>query len=140
MMRKLLLIGGLAVGLGVGAVLAKRMMSSGYEEDEIDTGLGGGEFGERGAPAPEQKAARAKTRTDISPEQLSVAARVGESADAIRRAWPALSNDEITGADGDLDRLAQIIAEKAEQPRDQVRRRIDEILAQETPRPSYPAH
>jgi hypothetical protein len=59
---------------------------------------------------------------------------------AIREVWPALSEEEINGAEGDLERLAERIAEKTEHPRDEIRRRLDEILARETPRPSYPAH
>ncbi|MBI2760640.1 MAG: hypothetical protein HYX51_04340 [Chloroflexi bacterium] len=139
-MRKLLLVGGLAVGAGVAAVVVSRLRTSGYEDDEIDTGLGGGDFGNRGAPAPEQKMAPAETRTDISPERLSMASRLAESAEAIRTIWPAITEDDINRAEGDLERLTQRIAEKVEQPREQVRERLDGVLAQETPNPSYPAH
>lgn len=140
-MNKLVLVGGIALG-AVGATLLVRKLngSGGYDDDEIDTALGEGDFGNRGAPAPEQKMAPAHTRTDISAEQLSMASRVGEALPAIRKEWPAMTEDEIYAADGDLDKLAGQIAEKAEQPREQVRKRLDDIIATEEPRPSYPAH
>jgi hypothetical protein len=139
-MRKLLVVGGLAVGAGVAAVMVSRMRSSGYEDDEIDTGVGEGDFGNRGASAPEQKMAPAETRTDISPERLSMASRLGESVEAIREIWPVITADEINDVKGDIERLTQRIAEKVEQAREQVRERLDGVLARETPRPSYPAH
>ena len=132
----------LAVGaVAVAAILAiRRMLSPGYDDDVIDAAGQGDTFGERPANAPEQRMAPAETRTDVSVEDLYSAARVGASMDAIREAWPAMTREEITAADGDLDRLAQRIAEKSEQPVEQVRERLSDILATETPRPSYPAH
>ena len=136
-MRKWLLIGGV---LGsIGAVVAMRRRGSSYENDEIDS-AGEGEFGERDASAPAQQGAPAETRTDTTPEKLAMAARIETSFDAIRQVWPLITLDEVRQADGDLDRLAGLIAEKAEQPREQVRQRLDGIIAQETPRTSYPAH
>lgn len=139
-MRKWLLIVALA---GAGAavfMLVRRMMSSGYEADQIDAAGQGDTFGRRHGDAPEQRWAPAETRTDVSPEQLSAAARAAASAGAIHAAWPAVSEEEINAAEGDLDRLAQRIAEKAEQPAGEVRRRLDDILARETSPASYPAH
>lgn len=138
-MKKKWLIGGALLGGIVGTVIARKKMSSSYDDDDIDS-AGMGDFGYRAADAPEQQAAPAETRTDVTVEELSMAARVGASAGAIREVWPSLSEDEINAAEGDLDRLAGSIAEKTEQPRGDVRRRLDEIVARETPRPSYPAH
>ncbi len=139
-MRKAWLVGGLLAGAAAGAVAVRRLTRGGYHADEIDTGLGGGTFGERGAPAPAQQMTTAETRTGISPEQLSMAARVGEAAEGIRQTWPLMTIAEIMSADGDLDRLAGMIAQKTEQPREQIRGRLDEVIAREEPRPSFPAH
>jgi hypothetical protein len=139
MVKKKWLFGGLVVGGVLGTIFARKKMSSSYEDDEIDA-AGAGEFGYRAPSAPEQQAAPAETRTDVTVEELSMAARIGASAPAIHEAWPSLSEDEINDTEGDLDRLTGRIAEKTEQPHEEVRRRLDEILARETPRPSYPAH
>lgn len=138
-MRKiwLALLGGAAIG---GVVMVVRRRGDGYEDDDIDAAGQGATFGQRAGDAPEQKWAPAETRTDVTPEQLSMASRIGASADAIRSAWPAMTPDEIEGAEGDLDRLAGAIAQKSEQPVAEVRRRVEEIIARETPNPSYPAH
>lgn len=140
-MKKLILVGGgLVLAGGIAAVVISRRSDDGYDDDEIDTGLAQGEFGERGAPAPEQKMSSAETRTDITPEKLSMAARIGESTEAIRKSFPAVSEEEINGADGDLDRLAELIAKKNDGKQDSIKRELSDILARETPRPSYPAH
>jgi hypothetical protein len=118
----------------------RRKGSSGYDSDEIDSAGSGDEFGDRSASAPEQQWAPAETRTDITAEQLSNASRVETALEEIRTVWPVVSAEEIRGADGDLDRLAQRIARKVEQPREQVRTRLDEILVQATGTDSYPAH
>lgn len=139
-MRRWLAITAVA-GAGVGAVmLLRRRRSSGYTGDAIDAAGQGESFGERGGNAPEQRWAPAETRTDVTPEQLSAAAKVGVSAGAIQSAWPAVTEDEIDATEGNLDRLARLIAEKTEQPVEQVRRRLDGILAEQAPIPSYPAH
>lgn len=138
-MKKSWLVGGLLLG-GVATALAmRRKGKSGYDDDEIDAAGAGDAFGERIGNAPEQKWAVAETRTDVTPEELSMAARVETSFDAIRQVWPMLTLEEIRPVEGDLDRLAGLIAEKAEQPRDEVRRKLEGIIAQETPNPSFPA-
>jgi hypothetical protein len=134
-MKKWLL--SLAVVGGV-ALWVRRKLRPSYEEEWIDS-ADRGTFGDRGAPAPEQKESVAETRTDITPEQLSMAARIGQSAERITARWPAVSAEDVNGVDGDLDKLANLIAGRAEQPEDEVRKAIEEILAEETPRPSYPA-
>ena len=141
-MRKKLLISALVLGGVAGVVLVRRRSSSGdgYDDDEIDAAGQGDTFGNRQGNAPEQKWAPAETRHDMTAEQLSTAARVEASFESIRTVWPTLTLDEVRRAEGDLDRLAGLIAEKVEQPRDQVRRRLDGIIAQETPRSSYPPH
>lgn len=138
-MKKKWLLGGLVLGGVVGAIVARKKLAPGYKDEAIDA-AGAGEFGYRAPDAPEQQDAPAQTRTEVTAEALSMAARVGASVGAIREVWPALSEEEINGAEGDLERLAERIAEKTEHPRDEIRRRLDEILARETPRPSYPAH
>jgi uncharacterized protein YjbJ (UPF0337 family) len=137
--KKKWLFGGLVLGGVLGTIFARKKMSSGYDDDDIDE-AGSGEFGYRAPDAPAQQAAPAETRTDVTVEELSMAARIGASAQAIREAWPSLSEDEINATEGDLDSLTGRIAERTEQSREEVRRRLDEILARETPRPSYPAH
>jgi hypothetical protein len=140
-MRKRWLIGGALLGGIVATVIARRKSSSSYSDDAIDTaGAGNETFGERSAQAPEQKWAPAETRTDVSVEELSMAARLGASVEAIHSTWPSVSEEEIRKIEGDIDRLVQLIAEKVEQPREEVRHRLDDIIARETPRPSYPAH
>ena len=67
-------------------------------------------------------------------------ARIETSWEDIHTAWPSVTLEEARTADGDLDRLAGLIAEKVEQPRDQVRQKLDDIIAQDTPDPSFPAH
>ena len=139
-MRRRVLVG--AVVLGVLAVVAFiiRRRSSGYEGDEIDAGGQGATFGQRDGTAPEQKWAPAETRTGVTVEQLSMASRMAVSGHAIREVYPTVSQEEIEGVEGDLQRLARMIAERTGQPQEQVTRRLDGILAQETPRSSYPAH
>jgi hypothetical protein len=135
--NKALLIGGLALG-GTAAFVAWNKLRAPYEEEEIDSS-GAGDFGERGAEAPEQRWAPATTRTDVTVEELSTAARVETGFPAIHEVWPSLTLDELRPAEGDLEKLAELIAGKVEQPRAQVRGRLDEIIGAETPRPSYPA-
>lgn len=139
-MRRWWLIAGGAAGVAAVVALARRMRSSGYAGDAIDAAGQGATFGERDGAAPEQLWSPAETRTDVTVEELSTAARVEVSLDAIRTVWPAVDEDDIQRGEGDLDRLARTIAEKVEQPFEQVRRRLDDILARETPRGSYPPH
>lgn len=139
-MNKTLVIGGLS-GLALGGTAAYVVwtkLREPYEDDAIDSS-GPGEFGDRPADAPEQRWASAKTRTDVSVEELSTASRVETSFPAMREAWPSLTLDDVRPNEGDLDRLAAAIAKKVDAPRDNVRRQLDEIIARETPRPSYPA-
>lgn len=140
-MKKWLLVGGLLAGSVAGVVLVRRRSSdSGYEWDDIDSAGEGDTFGERPANAPEQKMASAEMRHDVTPEELSMAARLETAFDAIHTAFPLLGLEELRKAEGDVDRLAGLIAEKSEQPREQVRQRLDQIVAQEVPDSSYPAH
>lgn len=139
-MKKKWLFAGMVVSGVAAIVVSRRFKSSGYDDDEIDMAMGGGEFGERGAAAPEQTMAAAHTRTDVTPEELSLAARIETSFEAIRTVYPTVTLDEVRDAGGDIDRLTQRIAEKSEQPKEQVRRRLDEIIARETPNASFPAH
>lgn len=138
-MKKKWLLGGLVLG-GVASVLAwRRRGTSGYDDDAIDAAGQGDAFGERIGNAPEQKWAVAETQRGASPEELSMAARVETSFDAIREVWPMLTLDDIRPAEGDLDRLAGLIADKVGQPREDVRGRLEGIIEAETPRPSFPA-
>ncbi len=139
-MRKRWVIGGLIVGGLAAAAARRRLMRRGYQHDEIDSAGAGATFGERDAAAPEQAWAPAETRHDVTAEELSMAARVEASMEAIRNVWPSVSVDDIRSAEGDLDRLARLIGEQVDQPPSQVRERLDAILARETPEPSYPAH
>jgi hypothetical protein len=137
--KRWLLLGGIAAGIGT--VLVLRQRRSGYDMDEIDApGDYDDPFGERRADAPEQRWAPAETRHDVTVEELSTASRVETSWDDIHTTWPSVTLEEARSAEGDLDRLAGLIAEKVEQPRDQVRQKLDEIIAQDTPDPSFPAH
>jgi hypothetical protein len=139
-MKKKWLIGGLVLG-GIATVFAaRRRGKGGYEEDEIDAAGQGDTFGERDGEAPAQRWAPAQTETGATAEALSMAARVETAWPAIQNVWPSLSLDDIRPAEGDLDRLADAIAEKVSQPRDEVRQRLAGIIEQETPDPSYPAH
>jgi hypothetical protein len=131
--------GGLVAGGVASVLILRRKGESGYEWDEIDAAGQGDTFGERDGDAPEQRWSPAQTEHKVSAEELSMAARVETSWDAIHAVWPSLSLDEIRKAEGDLDRLAGLIAEKVEQPRDEVRRRLEGIIEAETPRPSFPA-
>jgi hypothetical protein len=133
-MKKKWLIGGLVLG-GIATVLAaRRRGKGGYDEDEIDAAGEGDTFGERDGAAP------AQTETGATAEALSMTARVETAWPAIQNVWPSLSLDDLRPAEGDLDRLADTIAAKVSQPRDEVRQRLEGIIAQETPDPSYPAH
>jgi hypothetical protein len=138
-MNKKWLIGGLVLGGIATAIVLRRRGDSGYDDDLIDAGGQGDTFGERDASAPEQRWSIAETAKGVTPEELSMAARVETSWPAIQQVWPTLDLHEIRKAEGDLDRLAGLIAEKVEQPRDQVRERLEGIIAQETPNPSFPA-
>jgi len=135
---KKLLLGGVVIG-GITAFVLRKRRGSGYDEDEIDS-ADYGEFGDRGAPAPEQQMATAETRHDTTPEALSMAARVETSLDDIRAAFPGVSAEEIKSAESDLDRLAALIAEKTHGEHSQVRARLQQIIDTDTPDPSYPAH
>lgn len=138
-MRRWLIIAGMGAA-AVTAVMLWMRRSSGYAGDEIDAAGEGATFGERDATAPEQRWAPAETRTGVDAEQLSMAARIGSSMEAIRGVWPSLTDEEVAGAEGDLDRLADAITEKTGQPKAQVRESLERIVAQETPPQSYPAH
>jgi uncharacterized protein YjbJ (UPF0337 family) len=138
--RKKWLIGGLIAGGLATVVVLMRRRDSGYEWDDIDAAGEGDTFGDRPADAPEQVWAPAETRTNVTPESLSMAARVETSWQDIQTVWPSLTLDDARPAEGDLDRLAARISEKVEQPKDEVRARLDEIIARDTPTPSFPAH
>ncbi|HEY7294939.1 MAG TPA: hypothetical protein VH916_07840 [Dehalococcoidia bacterium] len=137
-MLKKVLIGGALLG-GIAAFVMYRRRGSGYDEDEIDS-ADYGDFGDRGAPAPEQQMSVAETRHDTTPEELSTAARVETSLEDIRAAFPGVSDEDVKSAEGDLDRLAGLIAEKTGGDQSQVRQRLQEIIDTDTPDPSYPAH
>ena len=138
-MNKKLLIGGLILGGLAGAVIVRQRSRSRYEEDEIDAAGQGDTFGERDGNAPEQRWAPAETKA-VTPEELSMASRVETAWDGISSAWPTLTLDDIRPAEGDLDKLAGLIADKTGQQRNEVRTKLDGILAQEVPDSSYPAH
>jgi len=133
------LLGGLIAGGIASVMLLRRKGNSHYDDDFIDAAGQGDTFGDRVADAPEQQWAPAHTEKNVTVEELSMAARVETSWDRIHEVWPVLTLDDVRPAEGDLDKLAGLIAEKVEQPRDEVRSRIEEILAEETPRPSFPA-
>ena len=138
--KKKWLFGGLLLGGIATAITMRRRGGSGYEDDEIDAAGQGDTFGERDADAPEQRWAPAETVKGVTAEELSMASRVETSWPAIQTVWPALSLDDVRAVEGDLDRLAGVIAEKTDQPREQVRERLEGIIEQETSRSSYPAH
>ena len=140
LMRKKWLVGGLLAGAVATVVAVRRRGASGYDEDEIDAAGQGDTFGERDGNAPEQRWSTAETEKGVTVEELSMASRVETSWDAIQTVWPTLTLDEVRKAEGNLDHLAELIAEKVGQPRDQVRQRLEGIIEQETPRSSYPAH
>ncbi len=135
-MAKKWIFGGLLIG-GIVAAVMRRRRSSGYEYDEIDSAEPG-TFGERGALSPEQKMSTAKTEHGVTPEELSTAAKVENSFGGLQKKWPSLTLAEIQPAEGDLDKVAGIIAAKSGQPQDQVRKELDGIIAEETPTPSFP--
>src|SRR3712207_5755359 len=134
LMRKKWLVGGVLAGAVATVVALRRRGGSGYEEDEIDAAGQGTTFGDRDGDAPEQRWSIAETEKGVTAEELSMAARVETSWDAIHTVWPTLTLDEVRPAEGNLDRLAELIAKKVDQPRDEVRRRLDGIIEQETSR------
>ena len=139
-LKKKWLFGGLVLGGIATAIASRRRGKGGYEGDEIDAAGQGDTFGERDGDAPEQRWAPAQTEKGVTVEELSMASRVETAWSAIQNVWPSLSLDDIRPVEGDLDRLADLIAGKVSQPRDEVRRRLEGIIEQETPRSSYPAH
>lgn len=138
-MRKWLMLLGV-VAAGVAAVVFLRRRSSGYEGDAIDSARGSGTFGERPPHSPEEQMAPIHTEQNVSAEQLSMASRIGDAEDAITSVWPSLTHDDISAANGDLDKLAQTISEKTGEPAAQAKKRLEDVLAQTTPPQSYPAH
>jgi hypothetical protein len=137
-MKKKWLIGGLVLGGIAAAAIARRRGRGGYEDDEFDVAGQGDTFGERDGDAPEQRWAPARTESGVTPEEPSMASRVETSFPAIQNVWPTLTLDDIRPAEGDLDRLTDLIAGRVSQPRDEVRRRLDGIIGQETPSPGRP--
>ncbi len=133
------MLGGLIAGGLASVLLLRRKGRSHYDDDFIDSAGAGDTFGDRDADAPEQQRTPAHTEKHATVEELSMAARVETSWDRIHEVWPALTLDEIRPAEGDLDKLADLIAKKADQPRDEVRSRLEAIIEEETPRPSFPA-
>ena len=139
LMKKKWLVGGLLAGAVATVVAVRRRGASSYDEDEVDAAGQGTTFGDRDGDAPEQRWSIAETGKGVTVEELSMASRVETSWDAIQTVWPTLTLDEIREVEGSLDRLAERIAAKVGQPRDQVRQRLEDIIAQETPSSSYPA-
>lgn len=133
------IIGGLIAGGIASVIVMRRRSGSSYDDDWIDSAGGGDAFGDRDAEAPEQRWAPVQTEKGVTAEELSMAARVETSWNRIHEVWPVLTLEDIRPAEGDLDKLSGFIAEKVEQPRDKVRDRLEEILAEETPTPSFPA-
>lgn len=136
-MFKRLLIG-VAVGGGIAYFVKRKLGGSGYDEDDIDS-ADWGDFGDRGAPAPEQQMSPAETRTGVNATELSEAARIEASTPDILKEWPAVSQDDVKSAGGDREKLAATIAEKAGAAAADVKTKLDEIIARATPLPSYPA-
>ncbi|MGE0542884.1 MAG: CsbD family protein [Dehalococcoidia bacterium] len=137
--KKTWLLGGLIAG-GIASVIVLRRTSGSHDDDDWINAAGEGDaFGDRDATAPEQRWSPVQTEKNVAAEELSMAARVETSWNRIHEVWPALTLDDIRPAEGDLDKLAGLIAEKAEQPRDEVRDRLEAIIAEETPMPSFPA-
>jgi uncharacterized protein YjbJ (UPF0337 family) len=137
--KKTWLLGGLIAGGIASVIVMRRKSGSSYDDDWIDAAGGGDMFGDRDAGAPEQRWAPVQTEKGVTAEELSMAARVETSWSRIHEVWPTLTLDEIRPAEGDLDKLSGLIAKKVEQPRDEVRDRLEQILAEETPLPSFPA-
>ncbi|MHB8574896.1 MAG: hypothetical protein ACYDCQ_06135 [Dehalococcoidia bacterium] len=135
-MKKWLL--SLAVVGGI-AMFVRKKLRSGYDEDWVDS-ADEGDFGDRGAPSPEQKESTARTRTDTTPEKLSLASRLETSSEAITTRWPGVSAEDVAGADGDIDKLAHLISSRSSQPQDEVRTALDGIIAEEAPGEGYPGH
>jgi hypothetical protein len=137
--KKSVLIGSLIAGGIASVIVLRRRGGSSYDDDWIDSAGGGDTFGDRDVEAPEQRWAPVQTEKGVTAEELSMAARVETSWNRIHEVWPVLTLDDIRPAEGDLDKLSGLIAEKFEQPRDEVRDRLEAILAEETPTPSFPA-
>jgi hypothetical protein len=123
------LIGGLIAGGLASVMLLRRKGGSDYEWDDADVGGEVDTFGDRDATTPEQRWDPPKATQNVTVEEPSMAARVETSWDAIHAAWPSLTLDDVRPAEGDLDRLAGLIAEKVEQPREGVRERLEGIIS-----------
>jgi len=137
-MKLKLIFGGMLLS-GIATAVLRRRSSNSYNQDEIDS-AGPGAFGDRDELAPEQRWAPATTRQDVTPEELSMAARVETALDEIKSAFPTVTAEEIRHNARSLDQLAHVIAEKSGQPQTQVRTRLDAIIATVVPDASYPGH
>lgn len=133
-MKKRWIFGGLLLGGVVGMVIARRKLSAPTEQDISEPASAEAPADHPGrVETPEQQPAPAELGNDTVSPEPPLAAPLIPSPEAIRAVWPSISDDEIQQAEGDLERLAQRIAEKVEQPRDEIRRRLEEILSRETP-------
>jgi uncharacterized protein YjbJ (UPF0337 family) len=135
-MAKRWIFGSLLVA-GIVAAIMRRRRSSGYEFDEIDSAEPG-DFGSRSGLSPEQKMAPFHTQQGVTAEALSTAAKLENSFGGIQKKWPAVTLDDLRPAEGDLDRVAGLIAAKSGQQQAAVRKELDGIIAEETPDPSFP--
>lgn len=150
-MKKWILVGGLVVA-GLGAVMLLRRRTDDdwddYDDDFMDAGPNGDSLSAAPQPvtppalptteAPKPATPVAST-TPAAPKEpaaptpaapKATATTKEPSYEAIHAVWPAVTKEEVASAGSDRDRLAGLIAEKAEQPREQVRKRLDEILAE----------
>ena len=131
------IIGGLIAGGIASVIVLRRRSGSTYDDDWLDATGESDTFGDHDAESPEQRWTPVHTEEGVTADEPSMSARVETSWNRIHEVWPVLALDDIRPADGDLDKLAGLIADKVEQPRDEVRDRLEVILTEETPTPSF---
>ncbi|MGI8549592.1 MAG: hypothetical protein ACR2PL_02180 [Dehalococcoidia bacterium] len=113
-MRKFV-IAAAGVGLATALVLlAKRILSGRDPMSGIDAS-GQDSFG-----APEQRWSPAKSESKLSVEQLQDEAKLEQAREDVMRQWPQISADDFAAAGDDLDKLAETIASRTGQSRENV--------------------
>ncbi len=92
--------------------------------------LAGAVWAESQNAAPTQPSEPAqRPPVPFSESQAETNARLQLQQDTLLAAFPGMSRADIVESDGDLDRLAVILASKLGQPIDEVRGRVDTILS-----------
>jgi hypothetical protein len=117
---------------GAGAVLVKRLLGRKDPMSGVDAS------GQAAFDAPEQQMSPAHAEPKRSPEELQREARLATVKDEVLGRWPSLTSADFDAADDDPGNLAETIASRTGEPREQVERALSQLMAGASAKASFP--